>query len=306
MEPIEKNWSWGSIADWAETYDRRMISYDHETFEWIADTMRSGRPNYSNYTSMPFMEMLQSTAPNDRSHDEWERQQRLSFVVSIELERLPKNDAWLIYMLYEVRLSLRFCARVLRIPKTTLSRRRDEILQQLGESLRQYPIIREILGEKKMTEQMIEQPQDLPPLEGIHFWEDAAEWSYKALTQMDSVGFSLEELMGEGRSMFPEPPHLQWWADLLHATESEYPININDLVNLLSAKQHDYGYENILSFQQLGCIVRASDKVARLRNLKNKEVSVQDESMEDSYLDLAGYCVIAAMLAYDLFTLPQL
>ena len=308
MDGIEyKNWSWNSVADWAETYDRRMVTYDRETFEWVADSIRFGKPNYNRQASTSMMEALMSSAPLDYSENAWERQQRLSFVISLELERLHQNDAWFMYMLYEVRLSLRFCARVLNIPKTTLSRRRDEILVNLGESLKPYPIIREILGESKVTEVAVQQPEGLPEHAGIEYWEDAAKWCYDALKGMKGADFTLEELIGEGRSMFPEPPHIQWWADLLHAADKEYRIDSIRLNRLLSSKQSDYGYANILSFQQLGCMVRVSDKIARLTNLLNAETDVKpnNESIEDSYYDLVGYCVIAAMLAFDLFTLPQ-
>lgn len=306
-ESVNKNWSWNSVADWAETYDRRLVTYDSETFEWVADTIRSGRPNYDRQASTSFLEVLSSSVPLDDSETDWERRHRLAFVIGLEIEKLPPNDAWLMFMLYEVRLSLRFCARVLHIPKTTLARRRDEILDNLGKALRPYPIIREILGETKMTEVIVEQPQDLPDHAGLVYWEEATDWCYKALKGMKGVDFNLTELIEEGRSMFPEPPHIQWWADLLHAAEKEYSIDSNRLNRLLSSKQSDYGYKNILSFQQLGCVVRVSDKIARLTNLldPNKMEKPNNESIEDSYYDLIGYCVIAAMLAFDLFTLPQ-
>lgn len=74
----------------------------------------------------------------------------------------------------------------------------------------------------------------------------------------------------------------------------------NEIVQLLIKKQRDYGHENINAFGELGILVRANDKIARLRNLYKKE-SVENESTEDSWLDLAGYAILALMVRRGLF-----
>ena len=69
-------------------------------------------------------------------------------------------------------------------------------------------------------------------------------------------------------------------------------------------KQADYGYENILSFGELGVLVRANDKIARLKNLLTKKKDPENESVEDSWRDLLNYSLIALMLRRGSFRLP--
>ena len=82
-----------------------------------------------------------------------------------------------------------------------------------------------------------------------------------------------------------------------------------DLTVLFDRKQHDYGPDNIAGFGDFGALVRASDKVARLRNLYGKSVIQAkaqwargfltipyNETIDDSWGDLAVYAVIALVV----------
>ena len=40
-----------------------------------------------------------------------------------------------------------------------------------------------------------------------------------------------------------------------------------EIAEVVIAKQHDYGHDNILAFREQGLIVRLWDKLARLKNL---------------------------------------
>lgn len=71
---------------------------------------------------------------------------------------------------------------------------------------------------------------------------------------------------------------------------------LDSIAEVLIKKHHDYGESNLLEFGELGILVRASDKVARLKNLADKEARVQDESKRDSWRDMAGYAVQALIL----------
>ena len=42
-------------------------------------------------------------------------------------------------------------------------------------------------------------------------------------------------------------------------------------------------------------LIRIDDKVRRLKNLRNKENQVKDESIEDTLLDLCGYAILTLM-----------
>jgi len=85
-----------------------------------------------------------------------------------------------------------------------------------------------------------------------------------------------------------------------------------DCNELLIEKQKDYGPKNILSFGELGVLVRLNDKVERLKNLlwKKKvedgedDVEVNNESIEDTWQDIRNYAQIALMLRRDQFDLP--
>jgi hypothetical protein len=308
LERVGKtNFAWASTPDWAETSDRRSSAHEPERFQWIVDSIGADSlPTFSLDTSETLIELLMKSTPHDDLVERWERRQRTAFAVSIELSALAPTDAWLIYMLYTVRLSLRFCALVLQIPKTTLARRRDEILENLGRALIDYPIIQSITGETTMSESI----QGLPQPEGLEWWHEGCHWSYQSLlaiageAQSGDANRTLDSLMAEARQQFPTQPKMTWWAKMLQSVTDEYSVDEYLLLTLLSDKQNDYGYENILAFGQVGCVVRASDKVARIRNLEGKEARVS-ESLEDTYYDLAGYCVIAGMLALGVFKLPQ-
>ncbi len=78
------------------------------------------------------------------------------------------------------------------------------------------------------------------------------------------------------------------------------PCHIDDVIegiaDVLVEKHHDYGEQNLVEFGELGILVRASDKVARLKNLLDKNGIVKDESREDTWRDLAGYAIQALIL----------
>jgi hypothetical protein len=75
-----------------------------------------------------------------------------------------------------------------------------------------------------------------------------------------------------------------------------------EIAELLMKKQADYGHRNILDFGEFGVLVRLNDKVARLKNLINKEAT--NEPKLDSWRDIAGYALIAIMLERGWFELP--
>ncbi len=72
---------------------------------------------------------------------------------------------------------------------------------------------------------------------------------------------------------------------------------------LLASKQHDYGHGNITAFGLQGVLVRLSDKIERLINLKSKIGKAKNESLTDTLRDIVGYCVIALMLNDETFNL---
>ena len=69
------------------------------------------------------------------------------------------------------------------------------------------------------------------------------------------------------------------------------------IANIVIAKQHDYGHDNILAFKEQGLVVRIWDKMSRLKNLLWKNIEPKNESIEDTFTDIAGYAIIGLMLA---------
>lgn len=78
-----------------------------------------------------------------------------------------------------------------------------------------------------------------------------------------------------------------------------------DLRATLISKQRDYGKDNILNFGEMGVLVRGNDKMSRLKNLILNNEEARNESVEDSWLDMAGYSIIALMLRNGTFELPM-
>ena len=74
------------------------------------------------------------------------------------------------------------------------------------------------------------------------------------------------------------------------------------VAEVVIAKQHDYGHDNILVFKEQGLVVRLWDKISRLKNLVWNNNNPKNESIEDTFTDIAGYAIIGLMLADDTFT----
>lgn len=77
-----------------------------------------------------------------------------------------------------------------------------------------------------------------------------------------------------------------------------------EISNLVLSKQRDYGQGNILAFGEFGVLVRSSDKFERLKNLLKEGKAPNNESIEDTWKDIAGYAILALMLRRGTFTLP--
>lgn len=73
----------------------------------------------------------------------------------------------------------------------------------------------------------------------------------------------------------------------------------NELFNILVSKQEDYGPLNIWNAPggaTNGLMVRMSDKLERLKNLIYNSIEPNNEALEDSFIDIANYAIIALMV----------
>ena len=73
----------------------------------------------------------------------------------------------------------------------------------------------------------------------------------------------------------------------------------DEVTDILIKKQADYGPHNIgraPGGALNGLIVRIHDKISRILHLTSNDVDPQNESLRDSYVDLANYALIALMV----------
>lgn len=93
------------------------------------------------------------------------------------------------------------------------------------------------------------------------------------------------------------------------------PTNFNQAIHLVAdeiadlviRKQGDYGTGNILKSPagaEPGIVVRVGDKLNRLWNLLTNHKEPSNESLDDSWQDVAGYSMIALMVRRGWFELP--
>jgi hypothetical protein len=86
--------------------------------------------------------------------------------------------------------------------------------------------------------------------------------------------------------------------------ENGYVVLREELHSTLVRKQTDYGHHNIARYGMIGLIIRVHDKIARLENLMKQKISPNNESIQDTIVDIAGYSSIGIMWSYGQFMLP--
>lgn len=72
-----------------------------------------------------------------------------------------------------------------------------------------------------------------------------------------------------------------------------------DALDVLVKKQIDYGPKNISNVPggpMMGLAVRLHDKISRLANLLENDIDPNNESIEDTFLDIANYGMIGLMI----------
>jgi hypothetical protein len=89
-------------------------------------------------------------------------------------------------------------------------------------------------------------------------------------------------------------------------TCEEFKNRLNEMYDVFCRKQLDYGPANIMiggnveddedrKMALLGIWIRSNDKMERIKNLM-KSKKTNNESVEDSYLDLANYSIISLIV----------
>ena len=68
-----------------------------------------------------------------------------------------------------------------------------------------------------------------------------------------------------------------------------------ELLEMFLSKHRDYGKGNILSNGELGIAMRVSEKVERLKHLLMSGQKPSNETIEETWVDVAVYAVIAVL-----------
>lgn len=77
--------------------------------------------------------------------------------------------------------------------------------------------------------------------------------------------------------------------------DQAYQQVLDELLEMFLKKHKDYGKGNILSIKELGIAFRISEKIERLKNLYLSQDHPRNESIEETWLDIATYAVIAVL-----------
>jgi hypothetical protein len=71
---------------------------------------------------------------------------------------------------------------------------------------------------------------------------------------------------------------------------------LEEMLKTFIKKHKDYGKNNILDTGELGIVFRVNDKVKRLQHLLAQQKQPENESIDETWLDIAVYAVIAILL----------
>lgn len=77
--------------------------------------------------------------------------------------------------------------------------------------------------------------------------------------------------------------------------DESFELICKELLTMFVKKHKDYGKGNILDTGDLGIAFRINDKLNRLKNLLSNKQRPTNESMEETWIDIAVYSVIAIM-----------
>lgn len=135
--------------------------------------------------------------------------------------------------------------------------------------------------------------------EGCEAYSDT-KWCYKFSKLARNIEYS------ECKRKFVDSPEKT--GTMARKELSYFEGNCKDIAesiaDIVIKKQRDYGKSNIEEFGEQGILVRSNDKFARLKNLILNNKNPANESIEDTWTDIAGYAILALMLRKGVFGLP--
>jgi hypothetical protein len=225
-----------------------------------------------------------------------EELQPLREAVAMCIEQLNEQDQFIVNAVNSEFISFDELGKRLGVSKPHAWRLKNNAYARLQQLLTMHPLIR-----KKVRV--------------VNTWEQsAAQWVMHIASftgepkEVDTK--KLDSLCNSGRICLFEtnetPVSLLWTEIAIQAIQElrlKNEWDSGEMSTLLARKQHDYGHKNITKFGMQGVLVRLSDKVERLINLKTHKFEAKNESLLDTLRDIVGYCVVALMLNDETFTL---
>ncbi len=233
---------------------------------------------------------------DDNIEESVEELQPLREAVAMCIEQLDEQDQFIVNAVNSEFLSYEQLAKRLGVSKPHAWRLKNNAYAKLQQLLTMHPLIRKKVRVVKTWEQSASQWV-------MHIASFASE-------EQEILPEKLQRLIQSARvCLFDQddiPVSLLWTEIGIEAIQELRMHNVWDsgeMCTLLASKQHDYGHGNITAFGLKGVLVRLSDKVERLINLKSKKSKARNESLFDTLRDIVGYCVIALMLNDETFNL---
>lgn len=213
------------------------------------------------------------------------------------IDQLNEQDKWIIEALMSESLSLQQLAERMGITKTHVWRLRNKAYDKLHRIMITHPIIRRRVRVADTWGQAAGQ--------WVTYFSSMSDAEVEANIPLL---MSLRDNAAIAVRMNLEPSSVIWNSVAKNAVNELRMLGCWDtgrMIRTLCSKQNDYGHGNINKFGITGVLVRLSDKIERLSNLKEKgeEYYVANESFVDTLVDIVGYCVIAQMLNDETFNL---
>lgn len=225
-----------------------------------------------------------------------EELQPLREAVAMCIEQLNEQDQFIVNAVNSEFISFDELGKRLGVSKPHAWRLKNNAYARLQQLLTMHPLIRKKVRVVNTWEQSASQWV-------MHIASFAGEPKEADIKKLDTLCNSGRICLFEAN----ETPVSLLWTEIAIQAIQELRLknewDSGEMSTLLARKQHDYGHKNILKFGMQGVLVRLSDKIERLINLKTHKSEAKNESLLDTLRDIVGYCVVALMLNDETFSL---
>lgn len=84
--------------------------------------------------------------------------------------------------------------------------------------------------------------------------------------------------------------------DDIKTLDQAFDKTTEELLMMFLKKHRDYGKGNILTVKELGIALRISEKIERIKHLIAQNQTPTNESIDETWIDIGVYAVIALLL----------